>query len=188
LRRNTKLIALPLAFACGLFALWVALIGVPGAWLFAVLVYVPHVKTSIVILILIAIASVAAFWRYHRVSGSVMAASLIALYLLIAVPTPGQSVARFVADLAQILYYRTTLQELARAPSSNGSRHSVVALEMDGFGSMTSGIAIDPTGEILLPPKKRSSAWREAAGETELDEETIEVRHIVGSYYSWFHY
>jgi hypothetical protein len=52
---------------------------------------------------------------------------------------------------------------------------------------MTSGIAFDPTGEIVLPSNKRSQAWMAAAGQTELGVEELQARHIVGDYYSWFH-
>jgi hypothetical protein len=57
----------------------------------------------------------------------------------------------------------------------------------NGFGSLTSGLVYDPSGEIALPPNQRSKSWTDGPGATELGIDKLEVHHIFGPYYHWFH-
>jgi len=53
---------------------------------------------------------------------------------------------------------------------------------------MTSGIAYDPSGEIMLPADRRSAGWKASVGQSELGVTDFQARPIVGAYYSWFHF
>ena len=97
-----------------------------------------------------------------------MLGGLIAIALLACVPTVARSPAEWTAELAQLVFYRGTLLRQADELRRSGVSPAVAAVAIDGFGSMTSGIALDPTGEILLTPDKRSRQWTAAAGKTEL--------------------
>ncbi len=68
-----------------------------------------------------------------------------------------------------------------------GVSPAIAVIGIEGFGSLTFGIALDPTGEIAVARDKRSKAWTEVAASTELSIEGMEAHHIVGDYYSWFH-
>jgi hypothetical protein len=105
-RSVMKLAWAPLAVACVLFALWVAMVG-----------------------------------------------GLIAIALLACIPTVARSPAEWTAELAQLVFYRGTLLRQADELRRSGVSPAVAAVAIDGFGSMTSGIALDPTGEILLTPE-----------------------------------
>ena len=60
-------------------------------------------------------------------------------------------------------------------------------LAVQGFGSLTSGLALDPSRELGLPPELRSAAWKASGDHTELSVDSIETWHIIGDYYAWFH-
>lgn len=188
-RRPVLRLALPpLAIATVLFALWIAILAVPGAWLLAAILIVrfglliPSIVAGTVATVLIAV-----FWRYNRVSGITMLAALIATVLLSVVPNVATSPSRWIAEVAQVIYYRPVLQRRAEELASKGVSPAVSAVGIDGFGSATLGLAYDPTGEILLPSDKRSKQWAATAEQTELGVEGLSARHIIGDYYSWFY-
>jgi hypothetical protein len=188
-RSVIKLAGAPLAVACVLFALWVAMLAVPGALLIAV-IYIMSVPRMIVPACALALAAVLVllFWWRNWVSGMTMLGGLIAIALLVYVPTVSTSPAKWTAELVQLSFYRGALLRQADELRRRGVSPAVAAVAIDGFGSMTSGIALDPTGEILLKPDERSSQWTATAGKTELGVEDLQARHILGEYYSWFHY
>ena len=39
----------------------------------------------------------------------------------------------------------------------------------------------------MLPANQRSAAWNAMGGQTELTVESMDARHIFGSYYAWFY-
>jgi hypothetical protein len=128
------------------------------------------------------------FWRRNRASGMTMLGGLIIVVLLAYIPTASTSPAKRIAVLAQLVCYRGALLRQADELKRRDVSPAVAAIAIDGFGSMTSGIALDPTGEILLKPEKRSRQWTATAGETELGVEDLQARHIIGEYYWWLHY
>jgi hypothetical protein len=178
----------PLFMALLLLAAWVAVLAIPGAFILTIffLALVTTVGVLVVALIL-AITLVTLFWRRHWISGLTMCLGLLGVLLLATRPSVATSPALWVADVTHVLYYRGALLEQSRELRSKGVSPAVAAIAIDGFGSMTSGIAFDPTGEIVLPPNKRSQAWMAAAGRTELGVDDLQARQVVGNYYSWFH-
>jgi len=115
-------------------------------------------------------------WWHHWISGATMLC-LIAVALLASQSTVAKSSSRRVADVAQLIYYRDVLPRQVAELQRNGASPAVAAIAVDGFGSMTSGIALDPTGEILLKPDRRSKSWMATAGQTEIGIESLSTAH-----------
>lgn len=178
----------PLCVVFLLLAFWIALLAIPGAWLLTAIFIAPMSMTALLIGAAVsALALVTLFWRRHWVSGVTMGLGLVTLVLLTTQPNIGNSPARWVANLTQVAYYRGALLRQARELSQEGVSPALAAIGIDGFGSLTSGVALDPTGEILLPPDKRSDAWKAAANHSELGVDDLQGVHVIGDYYSWFH-
>ena len=181
------LVLRPLIVVSMLFAIWVAILAIPGAWFLAIICLLDFgvLATMIVAGIVTAVMTVL-FWRYHWVSGVTMLAAFIALPLLCCEPTIASSASKWVADVAQLIYYRPVLLRRAEQLRENGLSPSVAAVTVDGFGSATFGLALDPTGEILLPPEAQQSmdcnrrTYRAGV-------DNLAARHVIGDYYSWFY-
>jgi hypothetical protein len=87
---------------------------------------------------------------------------------------------------------RTVKRGLTAEPSyaeakNSGQISPLGQADIDGLGSLASGLVYDPSGEIALPPNQRSKAWTDGPGATELGIDRLEVHHIFGPYYQWFH-
>lgn len=137
---------------------------------------------------LLVTGTVVALWRRHWTSGVTMLAGFFLLFAAAGVPSPVQSLCRKGADVIHVMWFRNSLEMQARSLRERGISPTVAVIAIDGFGSMRDGIAYDPSGEIMLQPDKRSAEWVTAAGQSELGIDGLQVRHIVGNYYSWFHY
>jgi hypothetical protein len=126
-------------------------------------------------------------WRRNWISGVSMLCAPLLVTILGAFPQPVSSPIGWAANVARVFYYRNELQKSYLDARGHGESIPVGQLYLDGFGSLTSGLAYDPSGEISLPVNKRSKAWTSGPGRTELGLENLNVHHIVGSYYHWFH-
>ena len=172
-----------------LLAAWVALLAVPGAWLMAAIFFATHTPTFLVgSATALVVGLVGACWLLHRVAGVTMLCGLIVVVVLCAVPNAAESPASWLAHLAQLVYYRDDLLHQEAELQRKGVSPAIAVLAVDGWGSMTSGLALDRTGEIMLPADKRTPGWNATGGQTELSADTREARHIVGDYYFWFHF
>lgn len=182
-------IVIPLGISLLLFAAAVCELAVPGAWLFAAMC-IEHVPSAARIVVAASLATVIVgfFWWRHPISGIAMACGLVAVVMLSRLPTIGESPVNWVAHLAQVAYYGGDLRKQAVELKRRGISPAVAAITRDGFGSMGSGVALDPTGQIALLPDKRSAAWQATGGQTELGVDGLQTWHIVGDYYAWFHY
>lgn len=188
-RQTLRRAAPPLLLAVGLFAVYAVMLAVPGATLLLVMFVVMLSPAVVGVLqLLAAVFLIRWFWRRHRIAGISMLAGLIALVISVAVPNEADSPARRAANLIDVVAYSGALDEQVRAMRDQGVSPTIAVLAIDGFGSMTSGIAYDPTDEILLPPAQRSLAWRAVGDETELAIDGLEARPIIWHYYAWFHY
>lgn len=79
---------------------------------------------------------------------------------------------------------RTQLQQEADFAARAGSARFAVSHIHDG-GSQ-GGTVYDPTGEIAKPVSQRSERWHErVAVRFWLDQDCLEIRHLVGPYYHW---
>jgi hypothetical protein len=177
---------------------------VPGISLFAALLIVSVVARSLPSLRLVGalfygfgvipigfILSIAAlsvlYWRHHWLSGlSLVCAVPLALAFGI-FPNPVNSPVGWAANVLKVIYYHHDLQQSYAEAKNSGETLPVGQAGIDGFGSLTSGLVYDPSGEIALPPNQRSKAWTDVPGATELGIDRLEVHHIVGPYYQWFH-
>jgi hypothetical protein len=186
--KTVRLAVAPLSVSFLLFMAWVALYALPGAWLLIAVVGATSPKTAVWFFVVLCLVPVPLFWRRHWFSGITMLVGVIAIFFMAAEPKPADSFARKAANVVHVLAYRSALQRQVEELQRQGISPTVVAIPIDGFGSMANGIAFDPTGEILLPAEKRSKSWLAATRQTELDIEALEARHILGNYYSWFHY
>lgn len=180
----------PLLVAFLLLAAWIALLAIPGAFLIAMLLALELLRSETALSIsalVLAAALILLFWRHHWISGVAMVAGLTIALVLACEPSLSTSPAQWTAGLARIVYYRSNLLRQAEELRKQGLSPTVACIVVDGFGSMTSGVALDPSGEILLPAEKRSQAWVATGGKTELAVEDMEAHHVIGDYYVWFH-
>ena len=126
-------------------------------------------------------------WRRHWISGVSMLCAPLVVAILGAFPHPISSPIGWAANVARAFYYRDELKGSYFDARHLGESMPVGQLFIDGFGSLTSGLAYDPSGEIALPVDRRSKAWRDGPGRTELGLKNLEVHHIIGAYYFVFH-
>ncbi len=175
-----KYAAVPLSISLLFFIGDVVLFAVPGAWLIQ--------ESAVWLFFILSLALVPILWLRHWFSGVSMIAGAIAVFFIIVNPTPAQSLSRKAADLVHVLVYRNALQRQVQEMQRQGISPTAAVIPIDGFGSVTDGIAFDPTGEILRPAGRRTKAWLAVADETDLGREGMDARHIVGNYHAWFHW
>ena len=157
-RTIARRIATPIAIAFLLFAVDVALLAIPGAWLmiaFCLVLLPPALELAI--LAIIAVALIALFWWRDRVSGIAMALGLAALVLLVRVPTYADSSERWVADFVQVIYYGGELRKQEAELEREGISPAVAAKLLDGFITGASGLALDRHVRRSRP--SRYHAW-----------------------------
>lgn len=163
-----------------LFVAWVVILATPGGFIFVPMMLLP-------LSALIGVCMLSLFWRRYRTPAAAGLAGIAVAFSLAALPTPAGSFARWAADLADVVVYRADLHRLSDEERRTGVSPAIGVLAVEGFGSLTSGLALDPSRELGLPPELRSAAWRASADHTELGVDGIETRHIIGDYYGWFH-
>ncbi len=177
---------------------------VPGITLFVLLLIVSAVARSLPPLLLVsilfygywvipiglilAIAALSFFyWRRHWLSGLSLACAAPLAFAFGIFPNPVNSPVGWTANVLKAIYYHRDLQQ-SYAKARNSRQISPLGqADIDGFGSLASGLVCDPSGEIALPPNQRSKAWTDGPGATELGIDRLEVHHIFGPYYQWFH-
>jgi hypothetical protein len=177
---------------------------VPGILLFVVLLIGSIVVRSLPVLlwigvfffgfgvipiaVILAIAALSFFyWRRHWLSGlSLICAAPLALAVGI-FPNPVNSPVGWAANVLKVIYYHNDLQHSYVEAKKSGQASPVGQVYTDGLGSLTSGLAYDPSSEIALQASQRSKAWTEGPGKTELGVDNLEAHHVFGSYYQWFH-
>jgi hypothetical protein len=126
-------------------------------------------------------------WRRHWISGLCVLCAPIFVFMLGAFPNPVASPTGWAANIARVCYFRSELERSYVDAKNRGESVPVGQLYLDGFGSLTSGLAYDPSREIAMPVYRRSASWVSGPGQTELGLKNLEVHHVVGSYYYWFH-
>jgi hypothetical protein len=126
-------------------------------------------------------------WSSHWARGLAVLCAPLLVLLLGVVPKPVTSPVGWAANVARVVYFQSELQRSYLDEKARGEPLPVGQLAIDGFGSLTSGLAYDPSHELGVPPNKRSDAWMLARGRAELGSSNLEVHRILGSYYFWFH-
>jgi hypothetical protein len=177
---------------------------VPGIALFVVLLLGSIVVRSLPVLlfvgvffygsgpipiaVILAIAAVSFFyWRRHWLSGFSLICAAPLVFAFGSFPHPVDSPVGWAANVLKVVYYKQDLQITYAEAKSSGQTLPLGQADIDGFGSLASGLVYDPSGEIALPPNERSRAWTDGPGATELGIANLEVHHIFGAYYQWFH-
>jgi hypothetical protein len=185
--RPRRVFIVPVLVGLVLFSAWVTLWALPYGWLYLGLpLHYPIWSITISLLLIVLIGVLERLRLLQRlIDGRTMLIVLVAVFLMIFVPLPRSTISLKVVDALRVMIYRHQLQLLEHQLRENGVTPPVAVIAIDGFGSLTSGVAYDPTGEILLSPNRRSAAWIAQAGELSAD--GLEARHVVGSYYAWFH-
>ena len=56
---------------------------------------------------------------------------------------------------------------------------------MNGFISMSSGVAFDESDEIILPAGKQTDAWKVRAAHTEFSTGDFVAKRLIGHYCRW---
>jgi hypothetical protein len=177
----------PLLVSAFCLLAWVLILAVPNAWLLVSLIIAPSPIGAAVVVSLVALALVAVFWRKRLASGIAMIVGFAVVYALCWPAQPLKAPATYLADLLRVTYYHRDLTRMADNERQRGITPALGVLDVDGFGSLTSGVAYDPTRELSRPPSLRSRAWAAAANRSELGVPGLEARRIVGDYYVWFH-
>ena len=140
------------------------------------------------IAVILAIAAVSFFyWRRHWLSGFSLICAVPLVFVFGSFPHPVDSPVGWAANVLKVIYYHNDLQRSYLEAKKSGQTSPVGQVYTDGFGSLTSGLAYDPSSEIALPANQRSKAWTDGPGATELGINSLEAHHIVGPYYQWFH-
>lgn len=177
---------------------------VPGITLFIVLLIGSIVMMSLPVLlvvgllfygsglipiaVILAIAAVSFFyWRRHWLSGLSLICAVPLVFCFWSFPHPVNSPVGWAANVLKVIYYHNDLQRSYVEAKKSGQTLPVGQVYTDGLGSLTSGLAYDPSREIALPANQRSQAWTDGPGATELGMNDFEAHHIFGSYYQWFH-
>jgi len=140
------------------------------------------------IAVFLAIAAVSAFYlRHHWLSGFSLICAAPLVFAFGIFPRPANSPVGWAANVLQVIYYHNDLQRSYVEAQKSGQTSPVGQVYIDGFGSLKSGLAYDPSSEIALPANQRSKAWTDGPGATELGINSLEAHHIFGPYYQWFH-
>jgi hypothetical protein len=138
--------------------------------------------------LIVAIAALSfLYWRRHWLSGLSLVCAAPLAFAIGIFPNPVNSPVGWAANVLKVIYYHHDLQQSYAEAKRRGQTLPLGQADIDGFGSLTSGLVYDPSGEIALPPNRRSKAWADGPGTTELGIDRLEVHHIFGPYYHWFH-
>jgi hypothetical protein len=177
---------------------------VPGITLFVVLFIGSVVVRSLPVLLFVGvlfygswvipialILTIAAFaifyWRRDWLSGLSLVCAAPLVFAVGVFPNPVNSPVGWAANVLKVVYYHNDLQQSYAEAKNSGQASPLGQADVEGFGSLASGLVYDPSGEIALPPNRRSKAWTDGPGATELGIDALEVHHIFGPYYHWFH-
>ncbi len=126
-------------------------------------------------------------WRRHWLSGFSLICAVLLVFAFGTFPNPVSSPVGWTANVLKVIYYHDALQRSYLEAKKSGQTSPVGQVYTDGFGSLTSGLAYDPSNQIALPASTRSKAWTDGPGATELGIDSLEAHHIIGPYYQWFH-
>lgn len=140
-----------------------------------------------VVLILSIAALSLVYWRRHWLSGLSLICAAPLVFAFGTFPHPVNSPVGWAANVFKVIYYHNALQRSYVDAKKRGQASPLGQVYTDGFGSLTSGLAYDPSNEIALPANQRSKAWADGPGATELGIDSLEAHHIFGAYYQWFH-
>jgi hypothetical protein len=176
----------PTLLVSGLFFLFVALFAIPRSRVFLLFFGMPVI--AIVTLIPIALACfVAAASLIGRRYVRALSALVLPVVCTIAAINYGTTLktCATAADYVQFYVgYPLFAHAVSQLPRDDGPRLAVFT--MDGFISMSSGVAFDESDEISLPAGQQTYAWKVRAAHTELSTGVFVAKRLIGHYYRWW--
>jgi hypothetical protein len=176
----------PTYLAIGLFLLFVALFAIPRSQVLLLFFGMPVIAIATLIPIAISCVVAAASLKRQRYLRALSALVLPVLCTIAAVNygTTLKTCAA-AADYVQFYVgYPLFAHAVSQLPRNNGPRLAVFT--MDGFISMSSGVAFDESDEISLSAGKQTDAWKIRAAHTELSTDDFVAKRLVGHYYRWW--
>jgi hypothetical protein len=177
-----SLLAGPVAAAVG-FTAWTLVLSIPGAVLFIVMASVLGSPLLIAVPLMAARSLVVLLSSHRFVAAFSMVVSAIALGFLVYYPSPPRSAAWAAAKWIQFAYLRPKLDALAQSNCKNHQDPCVTILEVDGFLSMSHGLAYDASHELALSVGAQSHRWKLAVAGTLLDGSCWTADQLLDSYF-----
>jgi hypothetical protein len=176
----------PILLATGLFLLFVALFAIPRSRVLLLFFGVPVI--AIVTLIPVALSCFVAVAslkgrRYLRA----LSALVLPIVCAIAAVNYGGTLRTCAAAADYVQFYvgyPFFAHAVSQLPRNEGPRLAVFT--MDGFISMSSGVAFDESDEIGLAAGQQTDAWKVRAAHTELSAGDFVAKRLLGHYYRWW--
>jgi hypothetical protein len=176
----------PTSFAIVLFLLCVALLAIPGSRLFLLFFGFPVI--GVISLIPIALSCfVAATCLKERRYLKSLSALVLPILCTIATLNYGTTL-RTCASVANYVQFYVGYPFFAHAVSQlpRNARPRLAVFTMDGFISMSNGVAFDESDELDLPAGKQTGEWKVRAEHTELSTGDFVAKKLIGHYYLWW--
>ena len=170
----------------GLFLIFVALFAVPRSRVLVLLLGVPVIAVGALIPIAFSFFIAAASLRERRYLRAISALVLPIVCTIAAINYAStlRTCATAADNVQFYVGYPFFAHAVAQLPSNDGPRLAVFT--MDGFISMSSGVAFDESDEIGLPPGQQTDAWKVRAADTELSAGDFVAKRLIGHYYRWW--
>jgi hypothetical protein len=176
----------PTKVAAVLFLVCVALFAIPGARLFVLFFGLPAI--AVISLIPIALSCfVAATSLNQRRYLKALSALVLPFFCTIAALNFGTAL-RTCASAANYVQFYVGYPFFALAVSQlpGNARPRLAVFTMDGFNSMSNGVAFDESDELELPAGRQTNAWKGRAEHTELSTGDFVAKKLSGHYYLWW--
>ncbi len=182
-KRPARLLLIAPAVTLAGFCACVLVYALPNALLLFSLLSFLIIPILLLALIVLAVVLARKYWP----AALALVAGLALLYVLTALPRPPDAAAATTARWLQFLFVRPELDRRASLRNM-GDEGSLIVITVDGFVPVGSrGFVYDSSGQVNLNPAARSKRWVSLAGRTVLSSDCVwTVRHLVGSYYSYF--
>jgi hypothetical protein len=176
----------PTFLATGLFLLFVALFAIPRSRVFLLFFGMPVL--AVVSLIPIALSCfVAVTSLKERRYLKMLSALVLPIVCTIAAINYGTTI-RTCATAANYVQFYVGYPFFAHAvsqlPRNAGPRLAVFT--MDGFLSMSNGVAFDESDEVGRPAGQQTGEWKLRATHTELSTGVFVAKRLFGHYYLWW--
>jgi hypothetical protein len=176
----------PTFLATGLFLLFVALFAIPRSRVFLLFFGMPVIAVGSLIPIALS-CFVAVTSLKERRYLKALSALVLPIVCTIAAVNYGTTL-RTCATAANYVQFYVGYPFFAHAvsqlPRNAGPRLAVFT--MDGFISMSNGVAFDESDEVGLPAGQQTDEWKVRATHTELSTGVFVAKRLIGHYYLWW--
>jgi hypothetical protein len=176
----------PTFFTIGLFLLFVTLFVIPRSRVFLLFFGIPVIAIGTLIPIARSCFVAAASLKGRRYLRA-LSALVLPIVCTIAAANYGSALKTCAAAADYVQFYvgyPFFAHAVSQLPRNDGPRLAVFT--MDGFLSMSSGVAFDESDEIILPAGKQTDAWKVRAAHTEFSTGDFVAKRLIGHYYRWW--